>query len=198
MRTLRTIFITLFSTLVFGLLTVYDGFQLSAQSNQNNAETQSTQEIPEVIYDPELLPEKVAKTRKLILEAARTGDLESLRPVLEDSELKPVISFENVDDPIAYWRSQSADGKGYETLAKIAEIFNAGFVRVNKDTPEEMYIWPYFAAVPIKSLTPTQKVELYQLLPHSKIIEMESTGKYNDLRAGIDRAGVWHYFVSDK
>ena len=105
MRILRTIFIALFSTLVFGLLTVYDGFQLSAQSNQNNSETQSTQEIPEVIYDPELLPEKVAKTRKSILEAARTGDLESLRPVLEDSELKPVISFENVDDPIAYWRS---------------------------------------------------------------------------------------------
>lgn len=198
MRTLKAITIIPFSTLMLGLLTVYDGLELRAQTDQKKSVPQTTPETPEVIYDPELLPENVAKTRKSILEAARSGDIDSLRPVLESSELQPVISYEGVGDPIAYWKSQSADGKGYEILAKIADIFNAGFVRVNKDTPEEMYIWPYFAAVPLKSLTPTQKVELYQILPHSKILAMKATGKYNGFRAGIDRAGVWHYFISDK
>jgi hypothetical protein len=107
-----------------------------------------------------------------------------------------VISPEGVDDAIAYWKSQSADGKGYETLASMVQIFKAGFVRINKDTLEEIYIWPYFAEIPLDKLTPSQKVELYQLLPHSEIKAMERNGKYNYIRAGIDRSGVWHFFVS--
>src|SRR5690606_885376 len=37
----------------------------------------------EVSYDIELLPEPVARMRKLIIEAALTGEMEKLRPILE-------------------------------------------------------------------------------------------------------------------
>lgn len=196
MKTFYFLTVTLICAATFGLYNVINSTQLIAQSVQQKNPARSSQYLPEVIYDPELLPEKVAETRKLILEAARSGDIETLRPVLESNEILPIISLNGVDDPIAHWKSQSSDGNGHEILAKIVEIFEAGFVRINKDTSEELYLWPYFAEVPLNKLTPTQKVELYQLLSHSDIKAMERHGKYNDIRAGIDRAGVWHFFVS--
>ncbi|MGI9380733.1 MAG: hypothetical protein ACR2OW_13910, partial [Methyloligellaceae bacterium] len=118
---------------------------------------------PEVLYDPDLLPEKVADMRNQILMAARSGEIEALRPVLEASELLPVLGDSPVSDPIEFWRTQSSDGHGLEVLAALMEIFNSGFVRINSDTQDELFIWPYFAEFKPDELTPTQWVELYRL-----------------------------------
>ncbi|MGI9380061.1 MAG: cytoplasmic protein, partial [Methyloligellaceae bacterium] len=74
-------------------------------------------------------------------------------------------------------------------------IFNSGFVRINSDTQDELFIWPYFAEFKPDELTPTQWVELYRLVPYTAVEGMKKKGKYTDYRAGIDRNGIWHFFI---
>jgi hypothetical protein len=57
-------------------------------------------------------------------------------------------------DPIALWRQTYPDSDGVEILAILIRILETEPVRVEAGTPPEMYVWPYFARLPIKSLTP--------------------------------------------
>ena len=108
---------------------------------------------PEVLYDPGLLPEPVRKMRDMILEAARSGDPDKLKVAIQSNEMPPAFSFADESDPIAAMKAESADGTGLETMAILAEILEAGYVHVDKGTPQEMYVWPYFAQYPLDTLT---------------------------------------------
>src|SRR4051794_36485879 len=75
----------------------------------------------EVFYGEDGLPEPVKAMRRRILDATRTGELESLRPVLESNETPPALSGGDSDDPIATLKLLSGDDKGREILAILQE-----------------------------------------------------------------------------
>lgn len=151
---------------------------------------------PEIGRGSDGLPAEVARMRDDIMEAARTGDIEAMRPVLESNELSPLVSGKHVDDIVAYWRKVSGDGEGREILAALGETLEAGHVRLNPGKPDEIYVWPYFAAVPLETLSPAQKVELFRLAPAAAVRSAE--GKYLWYRLGIGADGTWHYFVREE
>lgn len=152
--------------------------------------------IPQVLYDLALLPEPVARLRQEIIAAARTGDIDLLRPILAANGITPVFSFGGDTDAIGFWKEASGDGEGRELLAIMIEVFEAGFVRVKHDGRNEIYVWPYFAELPLDGLTAEQQVELYKLVTAQDVKDMEAFGAYNFYRAGITPDGQWQFFVA--
>jgi hypothetical protein len=155
--------------------------------------TQSTNS-PQVIYDLSTLPDPVQRMLSKIISAAQTGNLEAMRAVLESNELKPMVAAAHVDDPIQYWKKQSANGTGRDVLAAMLNIIASGAVLTGKGH-DAIYVWPYFAKADIAKLTPPQQVEFYRVVPPKKAEAIVKTGKYDFYRLGISPAGVWHYFI---
>lgn len=151
---------------------------------------------PEVITDLARLPPAVAATRARILAAARTGRLDALVGVMQSSETMPVFSIHGDKDPTTYWRENYPDSQGLEVLAIVIEVLETGFVHVDQGTPDEMYVWPYFARVPLKTLTPAQKVELFKFITGSDYKEMLNAGAYNFFRIGIGQDGSWRFVMT--
>jgi hypothetical protein len=151
----------------------------------------------DITYGTAKLPAPVAEMREAILAAVRSGNIEELRHAFELNELKPELGPEPVGDPVAYWKKSSGDGEGREVLAALAEILDAGYVAVplGRDLENNrIYVWPYFAEVPLQKLTPAQQVELLRLVPPAVAKEMMQTGKYTYWRIAIGADGVWHHF----
>lgn len=153
-------------------------------------------EVPEIHYDTDQLPPPVRRLREQIIEAALTGDIENLRPVFEANEGMPAISSAGTGDPIDELKSLSGDAEGREILAILVEVLDAGYVHVDMGTPEEMYVWPYFARYPLESLNGPQMVELFKLLTAGDYEDMKIYGVYLFYRVGIDPKGVWRYFLA--
>ena len=147
-----------------------------------------------VIYDLTKLPQPVQRMLNEIGNAAQGGDIERMRGVLQISEIKPMVAEDHVDDPIAHWRKDSAGGDGRDVLAAMLNILSAGGVLTGKDK-SQMYVWPYFAEMDLKALTPAQEVELYRAVPPEQAVKMKQSGKYTYYRLGISPDGVWHYFL---
>ncbi|PLX36289.1 MAG: hypothetical protein C0606_16480 [Hyphomicrobiales bacterium] len=152
--------------------------------------------LPEVHYGEEGLPERVKKMRQEILEAARSGDPENLRAVLESNEVMPTLSFGETGDPIEFLKKSSGDDAGQELLAILTEVLEAGWVHIDAGKPQEKYVWPYFAEYPLDALTPPQMVELYRIVTAADVQEMRTYGAYIFYRIGIGPDGTWHYFVA--
>lgn len=131
-----------------------------------------------------------------ILEAARSGDIETLVPVLEMNELKPTVSFGGSEDPITFWKRTSGDGEGRQILATLSEILEMPYAHVNAGKDEEMYVWPYLAEQSLDKLAPAQLVDLYRLVTPEEVKAMKEFGGYIHYRLGIGRDGTWHYFVA--
>jgi hypothetical protein len=151
---------------------------------------------PMVEYDPNKLPAPVKRIREQILEAAKTGDAEKLRPIFEANQELPQLGLAEDDDPVAQLKSLSGDPDGREILAILIEVLDAGYVHVDAGTPEEMYIWPYFARYPLDKLDAPQMVELFKLLTAGDYEDMKIYGTYLFYRVGIAPNGVWKYFVT--
>ena len=151
---------------------------------------------PEIVTDLTRLPAPVARTRARILEAARSGDVETLAAVMQSGETMPIFTFGDEKNPLIYWRANYPDSGGVEVLAILINILEAGFVRIDPGTPQEMYVWPYFAFTPLKTLTPAQKVALFRIVTGADYKEMNEFGAYIFYRLGIAPDGTWHFFVS--
>ncbi len=169
--------------------------------NKAASETDETQpeiiEPVEVLTDVSKIPAPVARMRELIVEAAASGDIEKLRPLLGKGPTQtqiPVAAGE--EDPIAVLKSLSGDQDGVEILAILLDVLSTGFVLTDKGTPEEAYVWPYFAAKPLSSLTPQEKVDLFRLVTAGDFAGMEEFGSYNFYRVGITPDGRWKFFVA--
>ena len=147
-----------------------------------------------VIYDLTKLPQPVQRMLNEIGNAAQSGDIERMRGVLQISEIKPMVAEDHVDDPVAHWKKDSAGGDGRDVLAAMLNILSAGGVITGKDK-SQMYVWPYFAEMDLKTLTPAQEVELYRTVPPELAVKMKQSGKYTYYRLGISTDGVWHYFL---
>jgi len=152
--------------------------------------------LPVIEYDVSKLPEPVKRLREKLLEAAKTGDINQLKPIIDANKSPPNLGADEDQDkdPIAFLKTLSGDPEGREILAILSEILDAGYVHVDIGTPQEAYIWPYFARHPIDALTPPQMVELFRILTSSDFDEMKSFGAYMFYRVGIAPDGTWTYF----
>lgn len=167
-----------------------------AASETDDAQTEAAEPV-EVMTDISKVPAPVARMRELIVEAAASGDIEKLRPLLGKGPTQtqiPVAAGE--EDPIAVLKSLSGDQDGVEILAILLDVLSTGFVLTDKGTPEEAYVWPYFAAKPLSSLTPEEKVDLFRLVTAGDFAGMEEFGSYNFYRVGITPDGRWKFFVA--
>jgi hypothetical protein len=153
---------------------------------------------PEASADLLRLPPAVSGTRDRILAAARTGDLHKLAAVMQANGSMPVFSHTQKQDPTAYWKETYPDSEGVEILSILITILDTQPVRVDAGTPQEMYLWPYFARLPIKALTPAQKVELFRVVTGSDYKDMLERGRYVFYQVGIGPDGTWRYFVASE
>jgi hypothetical protein len=151
---------------------------------------------PELILDVSRLPEPVARMREKILAAARSGDLNQVAALMKSSGTVPIFSLNDDKDPIPYWKANYPDSDGVEVLSILIEILEAGFVHVDKGTAQDTYVWPYFARMPLKGLSATQKVELFKIITGTDYKDMLDFGAYNFYRLGISPDGTWQFFVA--
>jgi hypothetical protein len=151
----------------------------------------------EVKYAIEGLPTQVQEMRNAILGAVRSGRIDDLRYAWELNELKPDLGGEPVADPIAHFKQLSGDGEGREILAALGEILESGYVvlPLGRDLENNrVFVWPYFAEVPLDKLSPAQEVELYRLVPPAAVNAMRASGRYTYWRVAIGADGTWHSF----
>ncbi|MEM9734371.1 MAG: cytoplasmic protein [Pseudomonadota bacterium] len=153
--------------------------------------------VPEILRDIDALPAPVRIMRAKLLELARTGDVEKLRSLMGSGDKATRLSIgETEGDPIAYLKEQSGDQEGFEILGILVDVLEAGYVHINDGEDEEIYVWPYFFAVPLDKLTPPQKVELFTVLTAGDVEESQEMGSYVFYRVGITPDGRWDFFVS--
>jgi hypothetical protein len=186
------------------------------KSNADAGTRQAAQPALKIKHGSEGLPGAVEDMREAILSAVRSGDIEDLRHAYELNELKPDLGFnlgsdsgshlgsnsesdrsKPIADPVAYWRRISGDGEGREILAILATLLDGGYVSLalGRDLENNrVYVWPYFAEVPLDSLSPAQEVELLRLVPPARAAQMKAAGKYTYWRLAIGADGTWHSF----
>ncbi len=139
--------------------------------------------------------------RSTILGAVETGDIAELRYAVDLNELKPDLGAPNGIDGIAHLTAISGDGKGREVLAVLGRLLEAGYASIpgGRDIENNrLYVWPYFAEVPLNSLTPAQEVALYKLVSPAQVRAMTADGKWQWWRLVIGADGVWHSFVKQR
>lgn len=148
--------------------------------------------LGDVVWDVDALPAAVAAKRAALLEAARSGNIDALRPLFSAQTLPPLVSaVVQVDDPVAFLQNESGDAEGREILAIMIEILETGHVFIAGDGT---YVWPYFAEVPLDELGPRNLVELYRILTSLDVEAMERQGRYTFYRIGITTDGRLRYF----
>jgi hypothetical protein len=159
---------------------------------------------PEISRDLENLPPNVRRMRGLILEAVRTGDGTALRKPIEWNEVPP--SFGKgapkgakgpamADELLKFFRERSGDGFGRETMGQLVNVLAVGHARINAGQPQEMFVWPYFAVLDPRLLTPEQEVDVFRVMGVAQLREWREKGRFPYWRIGIGPDGTWHYFL---
>lgn len=165
--------------------------------SSDDATVEEPQTPAEIIHDIAKAPDAVRRMRELIVEAAASGDIERLRPLLGKGMTETQVSLvETEEGPVETLKGQSGDNDGIEVLAILLDILATGFAHVGAGTPDEMYVWPYFAEKPLAGLTPPEKVELLRIVTAGDFAEMQEFGSYNFYRLGITPDGQWKFFVT--
>jgi hypothetical protein len=149
----------------------------------------------EIIRDLSTLPEPVRSMRERMVEAAASGDVERLRPLIEGTPKPPQIMNGESDDPIETLKNFSGDAEGQEILAIMLDILATGAARLDTGTAEETYVWPYFTGKSLASLTPPERVELLRIVTAGDLMGMEENGNYNFYRIGISPDGQWKFMA---
>lgn len=186
--------------LVLTLAAVVHGGHLAsnavAQARPGKAEEKPRPPTPSLPSRPDV-PPQVAAMRDVIEAAVRSGHIEDLEAALSAEGSKPQIAAEPKDDPIAHWKSVSADGQGREILAVLARLLALPPTRLEIGRDAEnaaVYVWPYLAEVPLDALTPAQEVDLYRLMPVAEANAMRAGGTWTWYRLVIGADGAWHAF----
>ncbi len=139
------------------------------------------------------LPPGVQRMQGEILRAARSGKIERLREVLQLNELMPLINGKFVHDPVAVWKARSHDQSGREVLALLSELLELPPFR-KKTKNGNLYIWPYFAGVPLSKLQNHEIIRLYRLVPAKRAAKMLRDNHYSHAVLTIGEDGTWHSF----
>lgn len=163
----------------------------------DNPRPDAAQPLPEILYDLQKLPEPVRRMHDLLVEASKSGDIEKLRPLIGSGETMTQLSLTEMDgDAITFLKSLSGDSEGQEILAIMEEVLDAGYVHLDAGTPQDLYVWPYFFAVPLDTLDARQRVELFKLVTAGDYDDMKQFGAYIFYRLGITPQGHWAFFVA--
>lgn len=149
----------------------------------------------EIIHDFSKLPEPVRKLREAIVEAAASGDIERMRPIMDPGSKKTDGPDQN-EDPIETLKSFSGDTEGLEILAIMLDLMQTGVARIEPGTPDEVYVWPYFVGKALNELSPPEKVDLLRIVTAGDLAAMDEAGGYNFYRIGISPDGKWKFIVS--
>jgi hypothetical protein len=153
--------------------------------------------LPTVEYDLTKLPDAVREMHTKLVEAAKSGKMDALRALIGTGENQTQFSLGNQDeDPLTFLLSLSGDPGGQEILAILLEILDAGYVHLDAGTPQDLYVWPYFFAIPLDRLTDMQRVELFKIVTSGDVEDMKSFGAYIFYRAGISPDGKWRFFLA--
>jgi len=143
------------------------------------------------------LPAPVLQMRERLKAAAQSGDVESLRNILQRQTNQPVLAFGEVDDPIVFLKESSNDGEGRELLAIMLELLEAPYsITPAEDGEPAIYVWPAYAAHNLENLSPAELIDVYKIVSHTDLEEMQLYGGWYFFRVGIDAAGEWRYFVA--
>jgi hypothetical protein len=166
-------------------------------ANPGGAGSTSAADQPsaEIIRDLSALPAPVKAMRERLVEAAASGDIERLRPLIEGTPKPPQIMNNESDDPIDTLKNFSGDAEGQEILAIMLDLLATGAARVDAGTPDEAYVWPYFIGKPLSELTAPERVELLRIVTAGDLMGMEETGNYNFYRLGISPDGQWKFMA---
>ena len=82
---------------------------------------------PAIQRDVSKLPLPTARMRQLIMQAARSGQIEELRSLIGSGENIAMLSLGGIDgDPVEFLKSLSGDDQGHEILAILLEVLEAG------------------------------------------------------------------------
>lgn len=169
----------------------------AGQANQKPAATDNAPEMSVVIeHDISKAPEAVRKLRQEIIDAAASGDIEKLRPFIAAGQKEFRIDGNDGEDPIAALKSYSGDPDGLEVLAIIIDLLSTGYAHVDAGTPDEAYVFPYFAGKPLNTLTAPEKVELLRIITAGDLADMQEYGNYSFYRIGISPDGKWKFFTA--
>jgi hypothetical protein len=160
----------------------------------NDDDNAASQVVPQVFYGDADLPAPVKELRQKLLTAIKSGELEALRPIITANGETPELSGGDSDDPIATLKLLAGDPQGREILAIMEDVLEAGYVHVDVGTPQEAYVWPYFARYPLNKLTGPQMVELFRLITAGDFQDMQDKGVYSFYRLGIGPDGKWQFF----
>lgn len=162
-----------------------------------NAASPAADEAPvDVLRDISAAPEPVRRMRQQLIDAASTGEIERLRPLMGTGDSQTQLMITDEPDPIAMLKSLSGDEEGAEILAIMIDVLSTGFVHVEKGTPDEAYVWPYFAEKSISSLTAPEKVDLMRIVTAGDYQGMLEYGNYSFFRIGISPDGKWKFFTA--
>lgn len=152
---------------------------------------------PDIQRDLSQLPEPVRLMHDRILEAARSGNIERLRPLLGTRYNATELSSDDDDtDPVEFLRALAGDKEGREILAILVDLLNSGYVHLNVGKDDEAYVWPYFYAISLDTLTPPQIVELLQLVTAGDYEDMKKAGGYIFYSIGLAPDGSWRFFTA--
>jgi hypothetical protein len=176
------------------LLNVYRG---PAGAMEKRAPPGPSQELEHFAQRAKPLPRPVEEMRQAILAAALSGRIEELRVPLDWNEMKPDVTPDVKDDPIAFWKKISGDGEGREVLAALANMLQMrpAAVPLGKDPENSLiYVWPYLAEAKLDALTPSEEVDLLRLVSPEAAKQMRATKKWAWWRLVIGADGTWHSF----
>lgn len=150
--------------------------------------------VAEISHDISRLPEPVRRIRELIVEAAASGDVSRLRMLMNPGPDQVQITGGEDQDPLDALKAFSGDPDGLEVLAIILDLLSTGYAHMDVGTPEEVYVWPYFAGKPLAELTAPEKVELLRIITAGDLADMQEYGNYSFYRIGISPSGEWKFF----
>lgn len=143
------------------------------------------------------LPPLVAAMRNQILDAAATGEIESLRPAIERNETIPIFgrgeeqpkTFATAIDAL---KRRSFDGKGQEVLTILQALLEQPYVAVTRG-PSTTYVWPAFVYDRKLPVELKARLALMRCLRFATLVADADPFDRMD-RIGIGADGTWHFF----
>lgn len=146
------------------------------------------------LYAPDDLPAAVAKTRRTLLAAAQSGELDRLRPLLAQTRHFR-FSYSVEPDPIGFWADIRARRGGRQVLRALAQVLALPAARRQSGA----FVWPYLAtlpAQPYRQLSPTVAADVSLLMTRERWNARGAKIGYAGYRLTIDPDGTWMSFLA--